>query len=805
MFLYTLIVRAPTNTSTLNLNNMKKCLFIVPAIAFLMLFPLSHVLAEAAADSGSAHLTLPVSVLPKPVKLSMERGTLLLQNAIVLVYSEADTELQRAATFMADELAKKTGLRISWSGEPSSLPKLILRRWQTAHKEGYKLHVNEKEILLEAADYNGALYGMQTLLQLFPPAVYGQVKMAKYSLPCVKVIDYPRFGYRGMHLDVSRHFFNAQEVKQYIDLIAMHKMNVFHWHLTDDQGWRMESKKYPLLTQISAWRVDRRDVDWRARQPIQPGESPTYGGFYTQDEIREVVAYAAARGIEVIPEIELPGHSSEVFAAYPHLSCSGKKQEVSPGGYYKDLQTCFCAGNEDVFTFLQDILEETMALFPSKYIHIGADEVNKSFWKKCPKCQARMTQEQLKSVDELQSYFVKRMEKFINSKGKNLIGWDEIIEGGLAPNATVMSWRGMSGGIEGAKSGHDVIMTPENYIYLDYYQNLPDKEPVAIGGLNTVQSIYNFDPVPVELNDRQAKHILGAQANVWCEWILTFDHVQYMVLPRMTALSEVVWSPKKSRDYIDFSKRLEMQRARFSFMGMNAHPNTSLIDIQVRKTWRGMQVYMTPEKHKAQIRYTLDGSVPTLQSPVYSKPLKVKKYEQIRAKAFDAAWSEAPVFFRAFGKHLAYNKPVTLLSPSTGRHSARPEQLVDGQTASYRYADQEYQCVYGKNFEAVIDLKKVKSVRSVAGSFLYYAPNRIHIPVRFEVYASKNGNDFVKVDQVVSGFDPFSCRSAKQMLEVKAPFEARFIKVIAVNETIPEGLVGAGRLPAIFCDELFVF
>jgi hexosaminidase len=566
----------------------------------------------------------------------------------------------------------------------------------------------------------------------------------------------------------------------------------------------MESKKYPLLTQISAWRVDRRADDWRARQPIQPGEEPTYGGFYTQEQIKEIVAYAGARGIEVIPEIELPGHSSEIFAAYPNLSCTGKKQDVTPGGYYKDLQTCFCAGNEDVFKFLEDILEETMALFPSKYIHIGADEVNKSFWKKCPKCQQRMVDEHLANVEELQSYFVKRMEKFINSKGKNLIGWDEIIEGGLAPNATVMSWRGIGGGIEGAKSGHDVIMTPETFLYYDYYQDLPDKEPVAIGGLNTVKSTYDFDPIPAALNKMEAQRILGAQANVWSEWILTFDHVQYMVLPRMSALSEVVWSPKKSRNYIDFSKRLETQRARFLAMGVNAHPRTSLIDIQAKKSWRGFTVSMTPETYQAQIRYTLDGSEPTLKSPKYRKPLHVKKVTVIKAKAFSKSWQDAPTFTRVFGKHLAYGKAVTMVSPSTSRHSALPEQLVDGLTAPYRYADQGYQCVYGKDFEAIIDLKESKQIKQITGSFLYYAPNRVHPPKVMNVFVSENGTDYVKVDSVIRVFDPFSCKSSKELLEIKTPCVGRYIKVIGVNEIIPEGLVGAGKMPGIFCDEIFV-
>jgi len=440
--------------------------------------------------------------------------------------------------------------------------------------EGYLFQVTKHKINLSAADGPGIFYGIQTLRQLLPPSIESGVNsLAGHKIQAVEIKDFPRFGWRGMHLDVSRHFFPVEFVKQYIDMIALHKMNVFHWHLTDDNGWRLEIKRYPKLTEICAWRVDREDEDWRKWSPIKAGEASTYGGFYTQDEVRDVVSYAAARQITVIPEIEMPGHSSEIFAAYPELSCKGETLHVRPGSYWPN-EDILCAGNDSVFIFLENIMDEVVELFPAKYIHIGGDEARKTYWKTCEKCQRRIASEGLADEDELQSWFIQKMERYILSKGKNIIGWDEILEGGLAPTATVMSWRGEDGGIAAAKAGHDVIMAPTSHVYFDYYQGDKETEPQAIGGFVPLTKVYNYEPIPEALNAEEAKFVLGAQANLWTEFIKTPSHAEYMVLPRMSALSEVLWSAREQRNWSDFQQRLPTLFARFETLDWNYRPGS---------------------------------------------------------------------------------------------------------------------------------------------------------------------------------------------------------------------------------------
>ncbi len=435
--------------------------------------------------------------------------------------------------------------------------------------EGYSLQVTPAGIQIIAGDESGLFYGIQTLRQLLPDSVEKQnISIRGHSIQSAVIQDYPRFGWRGMHLDVSRHFFQVDFVKRYIDMIAFHKMNVFHWHLTDDNGWRLEIKQYPKLTEICAWRVDREDQDWRKWSPIKPGEQSTYGGFYTQEEVREIIAYAAERQITVIPEIEMPGHSSEIFAAYPGLSCKGDLLPVRPGSYWPN-EDILCAGNDSVFTFLENIIDEVVELFPAEYIHIGGDEAAKKHWKTCPKCQARIKAEHLADEHELQSWFIQKMERYIQSKGKRIIGWDEILEGGLAADATVMSWRGEAGGVAAAQAGHNVIMTPSSHVYFDHYQGNPETEPQAIGGDSPIQKVYSYEPIPAELAANEHKYVLGAQANLWTEFVKTTDHAEYMVLPRMTALSEVLWSAPEQRDWVDFQARLQYLLPRFKALEWN--------------------------------------------------------------------------------------------------------------------------------------------------------------------------------------------------------------------------------------------
>ncbi len=417
----------------------------------------------------------------------------------------------------------------------------------TLGDEGYKLSCTKEGIRIEANKGAGLFYGVQSLFQI--------ISADGKSVAHVEITDQPRFVYRGLHLDVGRHMFPLDFIKKYIDLMSHYKYNTFHWHLTEDQGWRIEIKKYPKLQQVGAYRKET--VIGHARDSKEY-DGQRYGGFYTQDEIKDVIAYAAQRYITIVPEIEMPGHAQAALASYSYLGCTGGPYETATTfGVFDEV---FCAGKETTFKFLEDVLDEVVELFPGKYVHIGGDESPKTRWEKCPNCQKRIKSEKLKDEHELQSYFIQRMEKYLNSKGKSIIGWDEILEGGLAPNATVMSWRGEEGGIAAAQQKHNVIMTPGNWVYLDHYQADPATEPMAIGGMTPVSETYGYEPVPAQLSTDETKYILGAQGNVWTEYMKTSDYVEYMVYPRAIALAEVVWSPKDSRNYDSFVTRMKVHR-----------------------------------------------------------------------------------------------------------------------------------------------------------------------------------------------------------------------------------------------------
>ncbi len=512
-----------------------------------------------------------VSVVPKPVRLEKTNTEFLLdRNTLVQI---ATPDLKRVADYLSQTLRNQRRLVLDPVTEvrPGTGGKIELSLSSSVpNSEGYELAVEAGRIQITGKEPAGGFYGVQTLLQLIPTQKQEMEKTARISgwtIPGVRISDTPRFVWRGMHLDVCRHFFPKAFVKRYIDLMAVHKMNVFHWHLTEDQGWRIEIKKYPRLTEIGAWRVDREDQDWGQRTPQRDGEKATYGGYYTQDDVREIVEYARERFITVVPEIEMPAHAIAALAAYPELSCTGGPFFVMPGGVWP-IVDIYCAGIEKTFELLEGVLGEVIDLFPSKYIHVGGDEAAKANWKKCPKCQARIKAEGLKDETELQSYFIKRIEKFLISKNRRLIGWDEILEGGLAPEATVMSWRGMEGGISAAKAGHDVVMSPTDYCYFDYYQTR-NGEPKAIGDYLPIEKVYAFEPVPDNLEQDKSPFILGTQGNVWTEYMPTSERVEYMALPRMCALAEVAWTQKNLRNLNDFLTRMAAHYNRLDLMDVH--------------------------------------------------------------------------------------------------------------------------------------------------------------------------------------------------------------------------------------------
>lgn len=510
----------------------------------------------------------------------------------------------------------------SVSDKPAVYLLLTKVRDETLGDEGYQLEVDPLKIKIVANAKAGLFYGMQTLKQLIPaPGEQFPFLDSVRQIPCVSIIDYPRFPWRGLMLDVSRHFFTVQEVKRYIDQMVQYKFNVFHWHLSDDQGWRVEIKSLPKLTETGAWRVPRKGI-WWSFDPPGAEEKATEGGFYTQDQIRDVVKYAAARHVTVLPEIDVPGHSLALIAAYPELSSTGKQYPVNPGSkFYGIDDNSLCPGKEVVFEVLDKIFTEMAPLFPGEYIHIGGDECNKSFWKTSPECQALMKRENIKDMNELQSWFIKRLEKMLKSKGKKMIGWDEILEGGLAPEATVMSWRGMDGGIQAAKMGHHVVMTPTSNCYLDLYQGDPANEPATYSMLR-LSDVYKFEPVPAGVNP---KLILGGQGNLWTESVATLRHAEYMTWPRGLALAEVLWSPASLRNWDDFVTRMEDQFDRFDRDKVNFSRSAYDPVITLVKENGVQRIVVRTEIKGLQVHYSFDESYPDAYYPQYIGPIEIPK------------------------------------------------------------------------------------------------------------------------------------------------------------------------------------
>ncbi|HEY2648058.1 MAG TPA: family 20 glycosylhydrolase [Puia sp.] len=585
---------------------MKKIL-ILPACFFMLLF-------------GYAQEN--ITIIPAPVSIDKHEGHFTLP-PVITISAGGNPDLKTALTDLTDHLTIPTGFHTSITNSGSAIIHILLNKTNDSElgNEGYRLTVETKKVTITANQPAGIFYGIQSFLQLLPPEIESSkpVNSVAWTAPCVSITDYPRFGWRGLMLDVSRHFFTKEEVKKYMVQMSRYKYNVLHLHLSDDQGWRIEIKSLPQLTDVGAWRVKRTGL-WYEFLPALANEKATDGGFYTQEDMREMISFAKDRNITILPEIDVPAHSLALIASFQNLSCTQLPYSVN-AGFRSPVRddNALCIGNDSVFTILDKIFTELASLFPCEYIHVGGDEAYKGFWADCPKCQKRMADERLKNVDELQSYFVKRMETILKSKGKKLIGWDEILEGGLAPEATVMSWRGMKGGIDAARMGHHVVMTPWDYCYLDLYQGEVSVEPPAYGICRLTDS-YTYDPVPDSVDE---KLILGGQGNLWTERVPNFRHVEYMTWPRGLALSEVYWSPKARRNWDDFIVRMEAQFPRLDAAGIKyALSAYNVIYTPVKgKDNRAFSVKLSTEIKGLDIYYTFDGTNPDPWYPKYTGDL----------------------------------------------------------------------------------------------------------------------------------------------------------------------------------------
>lgn len=754
-------------------------------------------------------MNLEINTIPQPQSVIIGKGSLDLRTINKIIIKTESKQEFAVAQFFQKLLKPINHIGIDrFSNHHKNHLLVSLNKDSKLPDEGYRLEIKEQSISLEASTFGGLFYGFQTFRQLCDSKLESGSLPKNTIVPECTIEDFPEFKYRGMHLDVSRHFFDIKFIKTYIDMIALHKMNVFHWHLTDDNGWRIEIKRYPLLTEKSAWRIDRTNEPWKSQSPPKENEKPTYGGYYTQDEIREVVEYAAERNISIIPEIEMPGHTSEVFAAYPELSCKGERLPVNPGSYWPNVDI-FCAGNDEVFVFLENVLEEVSNLFPSPYLHIGGDEADKLNWKKCAKCQSRINSEKLNDEHELQSWFIKRIEKFIISKDKKLVGWDEILEGGLAKTATVMSWRGMKGGVQAARAGHDVIMCPTSHCYFDYYQASQENSPEAFGGLITLKKVYSFNPIPDELTEEQEELVLGAQGNLWTEYVQTPQRAQVGVLPRMTALSEVLWSGPNKNSYQDFYGRLSFLKDRFSQLGWSYSSGSFMVSIDpdYDKKNRNYKINIISEKPGEDILFTTDGTDPKKTSAVFTSPISIAEKTTIKAAMFMNESDLGPVsektiyFSKAMGKKVLYKTIHSDRYPGSGDLT-----LVDGMTGSTAYNDGYWQGWHEDDVEIVIDLDTVEKINSVSTSFLESQKSWIFLPTSIEVSFSNDNRKYQNKKIVnVENKKPNS-KANRQIFDInQISVSARYIKLKGVNlKKCPEWHPGSGGKTWVFIDEIIV-
>tara|TARA_R100000935_G_C2840369_1_gene170621 strand:- start:4855 stop:7182 length:2328 start_codon:yes stop_codon:yes gene_type:complete len=742
-----------------------------------------------------------INIVPKTLEMKLNQGAFRFTKDTKLVAANDQTQVFEV---LQNKFVSAAGWNLGVVNKAPSSNFVQLSTDVSLPEEAYNLKVTENQVIIYASGHNGFLYGLETIRQLLPVAIESKnvVSNMNWDIPNVEIKDSPRFKWRGFMLDVSRHFFDKDYVMETIDQLAFLKMNTLHLHLVDDQGWRIEIKKYPKLTEVGGFRVDQEDKPWNARPTPELGKETTYGGFYTQEDIKEIVAYAESRGITVVPEIEMPAHVMSAIAAYPELSCFQKPIMVPSGGVWP-ITEIYCPGKETTFEFLENVLLEVMELFPSRYIHVGGDEATKTNWEKCTDCKKRIQEEGLENVEELQSYFIRRMERFLSSKGRTLLGWDEILEGGLASGATVMSWRGVKGGLEASEAGHDVVMTPNSHCYFDYYQGDQDAEPLAWGGNLPLSKVYQFDPVVEGMSEEQAKHVLGGQANLWTEYVPTKAQAEYMTYPRLAALAEAVWSCKDNRNWDDFSNRVSSLFQRYGIMGVNYAKSAYQVTTETSvNTENGViSIALKSEFPQADIRFSLDGSDITSASEKYSAPVDIDRTTNIKAQVFKDGKPVGAIFEKTIKYHKAVGKPVTYINKYHDSYKGAEDLgMVNVVRGSKNFHDGQWQGWLDNDMELVIDLESPTELEKISVGALENQGSGIYFPIQVEVFLSDDGKTFRIAGSVKREYAANNGSELKDFVIEIGKQNARYIKVKATNL----GTAPTGGGSWMFIDEVVV-
>ncbi|HCR75394.1 MAG TPA: beta-N-acetylhexosaminidase [Chryseobacterium sp.] len=734
-----------------------------------------------------------LNLIPYPQKVELKTGNFEISGNTLFVGDKKSNEYKYFMDNFKKIYPKNSSQNIKKT-KPNFISLLLNKDLKTANKRefnsNYIINISNEMMMVIGKNPEGLFQGIQTLLQLIKTSEDGKI-------PALEIQDSPKFQWRGMHLDVSRHFFTVEEVKQYIDYLAMYKLNTFHWHLTDDQGWRIEIKKYPKLTQIGS----KRKESMIGAYVDNTFDGKPYGPyFYTQEQIKEVVKYAQERHITIVPEIEMPGHALAALSAYPDLACTkGPFEPATKWGVFDDV---FCPKDE-TFTFLENVLDEVIALFPSQYIHIGGDECPKTRWKECAHCQELIKKNNLKDEHGLQSYFIRRIEKYVNSKGRKIIGWDEILEGGLAPNAAVMSWTGIKGGVEAAKSGHFAVMTPGSYCYFDHYQGDPATEPNAFGGFTPLDKVYSYNPIPEELNTEQAKYILGVQANLWTEYILDFNNVQYMIFPRLLALSEVGWGTADPKNYKEFERRVINEFKNLDKMGVNYAKSIYNVSGKVIPSENGVAYELSTSQNPDGIRYTVDGTDPSANSQTYKNPVQISKSMTVKSAYFENEQLKSAVSSQSFTISNTTGKKITLeQQPSENYSFGGAFTLVDGITGNQKQLGKTWLGFNGKDVVTTIDFGLKTQFSEVYFNTLDNKGSWIHFAKSAQIFVSDNGSDFKLIKEV--GKEEILSSQGKIKVNVGNQ-NSKFIKVKIENAgIIPAGNPGADSKAWLFVDEIGV-